>query len=356
MRRQRTILVGLVAACGSAVAGTLAARWANPPVAAVPVVAAPESELAIDPDRLDFGDAWESERFEWTIPIQNRSTSLVELTGLSGSCNCGSVEPSSLAIPPGESRSVHIAFDLRPRPGEKTDATARSFVSAFNGTLRKGSGRTISVSWKVRGRIKTAVRTVAAIDLGQRSELDRLHSSRVVPLEPVADIESLATTVSRPEFHIEIRRASESNRRWDMVVRPAVELKLGAYKGTVTITPTLRGGERLPSLQLPLSAEVVPDIEAIPPDILMGGREVGTTQTETITLRSLTNRPYTIERTEAKGEGVDVAVSEDRTLKVKVQVTEPGSREGQVRVVVRPDGSSPIEIVVPIRVHGFRPE
>ena len=87
---------------------------------------------------------------------------------------------------------------------------------------------------------------------------------------------------------------------------------------------------------IPVSAEVVPDVDATPERVLFGGRDVGTEVTEVISLRSLSARPFVVERMEAEGAGVSATTGTDgRSCTVRVKVTAPGPLTGQVRLWVQ---------------------
>lgn len=351
--RRGLLLITLLVACAAG-AETLAGRWRSQ--AKTPTPETRPLTLHIDSKHLDFGDVWETDQFEWTIPIRNTDTRQAELIGLAGSCNCGSVEPAAMSIPPGETRTLRIKIDLRPKAGAKVEPTGRPFATTISGVFKNGTDLPAPVSWNLRGRVKRVVRTVPTVEFGLLSELGVPFRPLVIPVEPVVDIASITVSVSVPEFQAALRPRTGAESGWALVVTPGPGLKRGAYKGTVTLMPVGHGGTPLTSLQLPLSAEVVPDVEAAPGAIFAGGREVGAEVTETLTLRSLSNRPFVVDRAEAEGNGVSVVVSDDgRSCTVRVRVMAPGPGSGRVRLVVRPDKSASVELVIPVQVHGFPP-
>jgi hypothetical protein len=72
------------------------------------------TSLYVPPEYLDFGEVWETDRFSWTLPIQNRGQTDIHITSFGGSCSCAEVSPNNVVIAPGETREVHLTLDLTP--------------------------------------------------------------------------------------------------------------------------------------------------------------------------------------------------------------------------------------------------
>jgi hypothetical protein len=112
----------------------------------------------------------------------------------------------------------------------------------------------------------------------------------------------------------------------------------------------------MPTVKVPVSLEVAPDIESSPERVLIGARDRGSEVMEVVSLRSLSGRPFAIERVEAEGPGViAVAGADGVSCEVRVRVTEVGPVSGRVRLRVRPNGGESVELDVPVRGHGFSP-
>ena len=348
MSRRTLLLVAILSV--AALGGLLAAKRVSF-VTAKPGI--PPVALDIEPRYLDFGEVWETDRFEWSIPIRNREPHPVELTGLTGSCGCSVTESTALGIPPGETRTLKLTLDLRPQSCIRAGGDTRAFASAIRVTVL-GGAKPRQATWQLHGIVKRPLRVPAAVTFGRRSELTLPLAPLVIPVEPLTAIRSVALECSSPHFAAAVRPVSESPLRLELVVTPAADLKRGAVSGTITLAAITPDGQALPSLELPVSAEIVPDIEPTPTAIHFGARDVGAEVTETIGLWSLSNRPFAIERCEAEGNGVSAQPEPDgRSVTVRMNVVGAGSTIGRVRLVVRPEGGEPVEVIVPVQVCGF---
>lgn len=83
----------------------------------------PLPPLSIEAASLDFGSVWNSEKFEWTVPIRNATSFPINVDRLEGSCTCTLVTPSSFVLKPGEEVRVKLRFDLFSRTHRSGDAT-----------------------------------------------------------------------------------------------------------------------------------------------------------------------------------------------------------------------------------------
>lgn len=87
-------------------------RYNPSPTASPPPSDDGVSPLWIDPRDLDFGLVWEDYEFRWIIPIENRGSEPFVIEEFWSSCNCSSVAPRSLTIPPGEKREIRLTLNL----------------------------------------------------------------------------------------------------------------------------------------------------------------------------------------------------------------------------------------------------
>src|SRR5580765_2582322 len=84
-----------------------------PPLALFAIIARPPtSSLVVEAPNLDFGEVFESTRFEWALPIQNRSSDTVDIGGFKYSCNCIKVSPENLRIKPQTTETCTLILDL----------------------------------------------------------------------------------------------------------------------------------------------------------------------------------------------------------------------------------------------------
>ena len=105
---------------------------------------APPDTLFIDHRALDFGAVRVTDRFMWCIAIANRSRRDAIIDELSAGCNCTTISPHSLTIPPGQSRRVTLVIDLR--------RTAKNLANEFSTRLTARLAGGMVQRWVVKGR------------------------------------------------------------------------------------------------------------------------------------------------------------------------------------------------------------
>lgn len=291
---RRTVLLILVAGVALAVGGgVVAARWkavsrtAPTPARAVPVVAEPKA--------LDIGEVWETDRFAWAVPLTNSGPQAVTLTDLRGSCDCGTVEPSTLTLPPSGTQTVRLVLDLRSQSCQVTAAPIREFSTSLRATAKAGDEAAVPMSWLIHGKVKRPLQ-VSAVVFGKCSDLARPLPPLTVPIESQMVLENLRVESGTPDFRAVVRPVFGNSTRYELVVTPLPSLGRGTYSGSLTLTPVAVGGATLPIVRVPVSAEVVPDIEATPERVLVGARDTRTEVTEVVCLRSLSGRSFVVEQ------------------------------------------------------------
>jgi hypothetical protein len=83
--------------------------------------------LDIPSNFLDFGNIWEQDTFEWTVPFHNRSRHSITIEKIATSCNCLRVTPASFTLSPEASLPSHlvpISFERRDPVRRLTDIIA----------------------------------------------------------------------------------------------------------------------------------------------------------------------------------------------------------------------------------------
>lgn len=109
----------------------------------------PVPHLSVDPAALHLGSLWDANQYVCTIPIQNRSTQPVTITGWYHSCACRKVEPEHLTVNPGETASVRETLDLTQaclgQPGAVIPLSGTEVHS--HADAQGGCDRTIYVLW-----------------------------------------------------------------------------------------------------------------------------------------------------------------------------------------------------------------
>jgi hypothetical protein len=310
--------------------------------------------LTIDPQHLNFGEVWETDRFEWRLCIENRSQAPLAITGLGGSCTCLSLEPQQFTIEPGQQQRVHAVLNLHSRAAQSESQPHEDFVAAFWAHVR---GQEKPVYWQLHGRIRRSLQTVDRLDLGSVSYRSPAAAAQRFPVRILSG--TIGTLEAEPGSAA-IRTELQSNpngRDFAVTIVPAQGLGKAKLNSTVILTPISHSGERFPSVRVPVTFEVGEEVQATPQFIQFGGREVGQEASEVITLRSVGGHNFRVRgfRTEGGGLSAHRIEQGDATVyEVVRRFTAPGSFEGRVIFdVVLGDGES-FEVPVPVRGFGSR--
>lgn len=335
---RRTLLLCLVAASLAAVAGTTAGRWMRP--AAPESNPEPMSPLGVDPTRLDFGEVWEDQHFEWALPLTNLTESPITVTGVSGSCSCTSVAPSSFVLGSREQTDLRVGIDLSPKPTE-LGLQIRTFSVRIDVDFRTETGVVGHSHWVVTGRVKRALQLPSEIYLGSHSEGGQPIPPVSLHVDARVPIESVIATASAPFLRVTTSAPAWPATRFDLTVAVTDRnLPEGSFETWATVEAVAVGGVRLPAARVTISGGIVPDIRTEPPQIVFGGRLVGEQYETDLTVRSLTGKPITIETVSPDGEGLRAArsPSDPSSVRVTQRVAAAGQLETAVRLVVRAGG------------------
>src|SRR5262249_16782590 len=101
----------------------------------------------------------------------------------------------------------------------------------------------------------------------------------------------------------------------------------------------LKGGERLPIQRISCSGKIVPDVEAAPSAVQVGGRRIGETFEDEVVLRSLTGRSWEVIHAVAEGEGLDVKpVQGGGPFRIRQRVCREGSQANRILFDVHSEG------------------
>jgi hypothetical protein len=134
---------------------------------------------------------------------------------------------------------------------------------------------------------------------------------------------------------------------------PPATLPVGAFQGTVNLKPVLKGGELLPTQRMQFKGKIVPDVEAVPSAVQVGGRRFGETFEDVVVLRSLTGHAFSVLGANVEGDGLAVEpMQEGRLVQIRQQVCKAGSQSNRVLLRLQ-SGGREVAITVPVSYTGL---
>jgi Protein of unknown function (DUF1573) len=297
----------------------------------------------------DFGEAWEDQRFAWKLPLTNTTPETVRVLDISASCMCVSIEPQAFTLPPGATRELTLVFDLTAKPNEKA-GTTRTFAAELSIVT---ATQTVAPAPE-RVTVKGTVRPV--LDVQPRDPSFGTRSDRVQPplpttftVTPAAAIESLTAVCDSPGFTANVRPVP--NGALAVTVTPTLPVSAGPFAADVRLIPKGTTGD-LPERRVKVLGLIAPDIAADPPEVSIGGRAVGETREETVSVASLTGRAAAVEKATAHGDGVTAELTPNGAVRVRVAVARAGELRGRVELQVRSGTDAPTTVTVPVIGYG----
>jgi hypothetical protein len=318
-----------------------------------------QDQLLVRPGNLDFGQAWEDSRFQWILPIENTGAGEIEIEDLVPSCTCLSIEPRTLTIPALGKRNVALTLDLTARRSKAPETEWRDFEASILARIKKDTKNVPDIEWVVRGRVHTPIRVEpVVVDLGRQSAASQPLTPAKVVVNSYVPLNGLVAKSDAPLIQIETKASSSEGLAFELTVLPGA-LPIGPLEYRIVLTPVLRDDTRLPSKYLPLVGQILDDIQASPPQVILGAREVGDIVEETITIYSLTHQSLKVRGVTSEGEGLSGQVLESQpfahpVISVKQRVAKEHEQRGKLIVTLLRNGKD-TQVDIPVSYLGMTP-
>jgi hypothetical protein len=195
MTRPALVLV-LLAAAGVTAGVNLRARPAKGGKPALP-----DSPLHVPAGKLDFGTAWEDGQFAYSVPVENRGGTTVEVEDIRASCQCYDVAPKQFTLAPGQTQTVSFKLALRPAPGTPRAEAGYPFAAGLTPKIKGATTRFRDGEWVVRGTVKPWVTPEAAVvRFGRQSVKAQPLAPRTLTVRPLTPLGSLEAVCHSPHF------------------------------------------------------------------------------------------------------------------------------------------------------------
>jgi hypothetical protein len=311
--------------------------------------------LTVAPDRLSFGEVWEDSRFNWSLPVENRSGQDILIDNFVSSCTCSAVEPRSLTIPAGETRRVTLTLDLSAKSGARSPPV-REFELLLAPQIREGPHP--PPRWVVRGQVRTAFRvTPPALDFDSHSELAQPLAPRTIRVECLVPIDSLSATCDSPRFRPRVSRSPDDPHQIEVAVVPVTALEQGPFRCAVTLTARTAEGQQLPGKTVVIGGRIIGDVQTAPSEVQFGALPIGEVAEELVALESLAGRRFEVTGADKQGEGLEVTAAPNAPVAgpcflVRQRVVGAGDRAGRVTFKLRSPERGAFTVTLDVRYYG----
>lgn len=288
---------------------------------------------------LDFGSVWNSDEFKWTVPLENASRFPIEISRLAGSCSCTAVDPPSLVIKPGEQVNAHLTYNLVFRTRSNGNGPSVPFedtLSAFG----LDDSHPIAV-WHIRGTVKNAFFVKPdQMDFGDSVVEGQTHPPRRFDVTCYERCRALVASVDEHLAAAVVTSTSGDGLHFQVQVAPSPTLDLGVHKFRVALRAVLPSGEETPPISMLVEANVLQDVEVLPPLVHFGDMKLGERRAETISLASRTGRAFEIVDYKSSSKGLVVLavnLNESPTKQFRVQLcsSKQGREDSEIRFKIR---------------------
>ncbi len=252
----------------------------------------PHSEqpaVSIDPSRLDFGAAWETDWFEWVVPVRNHTDAPATVT-VGGGCRSCDKPTAPKVVPPGRAEQIAIEVDLT---ATRCAAAKPQHIREVKipVVLRSGSGSTEkAVAFELRGLVRCAIDVpVRSIDFG-RFAVGESRKPRVIPISGLVGLQQLNLAVDGDSVVAELKSTAPD--KWELHVRPNPSATVARHEARLRLTPITATGEQVPHTTIPVVFDVLHDIQPDTPLVVLGAGLVGETLRGSLVVSSLSSRSF----------------------------------------------------------------
>ena len=255
--------------------------------------------LRAEPASLDLGEVWPRRDFHHEISITCTHRDPVHIESFTTSCNCTQIEPSSMTIDPGETKSLRLKLDLSAFVQVEPTIWTRPISISTLPVVADGSPP--SGTWQLTGRLRFPL----AIS-NPRVTLPEIDEAGSIAF-PVTRIETtkaadIASVTVRCDESFGKLQSEETGRVVIATVTPRSDLPGGLVQFPVEFIATTDAGEVLPAVEVLVEGYIRPDLYATPSQIVNGVMEVGQVISQTVKILSRSNRPFTVVDVECPSE------------------------------------------------------
>jgi hypothetical protein len=242
------------------------------------------ASLTLADGDLEIGNVWSQQNYEHVLHLKNCSNSTIRVESIGSSCACSVVQDSSFEIDPDRNVSIPIVLDLRPKLIGSSLAPTFPFSTTIVAIANNGLDRE-PITWRIHGRVQTSFDlTPPVLDFG--SSLVRgagrvVKKVKLTPYQPVRDIHSHCASDA---ISVVIEQGRDGS--YDILVAACDQIVGTPGSFDVSLSAVLLSGETLPSIILPVTAQVIERIGFTPAHLHFGAIDVGRSCKRTVSLRS----------------------------------------------------------------------
>jgi hypothetical protein len=199
------------------------------------------------------------------------------------------------------------------------------------------------------------------VDFGHCSEFCQPLPSQKMYVRVTPPVSRLEAISGSRNFHVCLQRSKIDSARFELSVNSCANLPVGIIASQVALLSYGKDGQPFPKKVLPIKGEVLADVQASPPALLLGTKPIKQSLEDTITLMSLAGQPFHVTNVRVDSDHFTAEAIRNRAvdhrehiLRVKGKVEREGAVEARIGVSVRRADGTHQDINIPIHYHGLR--
>ncbi len=310
---------------------------------------------------LNIGDVWEDNHFNWVIPVQNKYNKDINVKKILASCSCVSIEPKQVEIPAGKSVDLRLVFDLTGRSMEQVGLKERPFEIAVLPLMATSDKIQHRNGWTMRGRIHSRI-TVnpLALYIGNVRKGEATATESVI-VEAHIPIKDLLLDYNEKELIIKKKQFLEDKemKRYLLEVSISDDMPIGSFKKAIKIRVVGADGKRYPGTQFYVEGVALGDIEAIPPQLVLGCGSLKGSLAKEIVLRSYRGATIKVDDVlipsqDLTVQPINTSASSCRGYEVTQKVTKIGDQSSIIKIICHSTHDPrPVTLKIPVSYRGL---
>ncbi len=320
------------------------------------------SPLVVDAIALNIGKAWVTDSLPWKFSILNVDDQPVIISRFETSCGCTSISPRGLTIPSGERREICAYIDLQRQFDVSRKFDGQPFLITVRPVIKGAGTDDLGSPWPLSGYVHNCIGISAKkIELGDLNGDVEQHKPDVLaiaPSEPAKELElTMDTSHCRPvpsKIDIAVDRRQSTNEISPIALVVSADVPIGRHDWQLRVCATHSDGSPCGTVIIPVTVNVLGDVNVDRAMVAFGTLDVGATATTTVSVFSRTGRNLVISDISSSSQSLVVNSSTSGARQTHlVQITlrsslTPGQLSENVVITCQCDGQQVKPLFLPI--------
>jgi hypothetical protein len=197
-----------------------------------------------------------------------------------------------------------------------------------------------AAGWTLRGRVHNPYALApCAVEFAETIVRGLPPPTRQVRIASHVRLKSLSAQSERNALDVSTTRGETIPEEYLCTLTPAEELPLGRFRALVFLEGVTHDGIRLPPIPFPVAGTVVADVRAVPREVTFVVALPGSSNQQTLIVRSASGRRFAIDGVTSTDETVRITpaaspLSDSHAFVVSIEPGETGEHRDEVRFAV----------------------